>query len=109
MRMHEEIVKALMARPGVKAEVERLEKADIEQGQADKRAGRVAPLDIEAIKAEGRKLRAGSAGVSPIDQMKTQALRSSASARNLPADDVRKAFGFMPSDIKEVVIRWPSL
>ena len=32
-------------------------KADIEQGQADKRVGRVAPLNIDAIKAEGRKQR----------------------------------------------------
>ena len=32
-------------------------KKDIEQGQADKRAGRVAPLNIESIKAEGRKQR----------------------------------------------------
>lgn len=32
-------------------------KVDIEQGQADKRAGRVAPLNIDAIKAEGRKQR----------------------------------------------------
>ena len=30
-------------------------KADIEQGQADKRAGRVAHLNIDTIKAEGRK------------------------------------------------------
>ena len=29
--------------------------ADIEQGQADKRAGRVAPLNIDGLKAEGRK------------------------------------------------------
>lgn len=33
-------------------------KADIEQGMTDKRAGNVAPLNIESIKAEGRKLRA---------------------------------------------------
>ena len=32
-------------------------KVDIEQGQADKRAGRVAPLKLDAIKAEGRKQR----------------------------------------------------
>ena len=32
-------------------------KADIEQGQIDKRARRVAPLNVTAIKAEGRKLR----------------------------------------------------
>ncbi len=32
-------------------------KADIDQGQADKRAGRVAPLNIDVIKAEGRKQR----------------------------------------------------
>jgi len=32
-------------------------KADIEQGRSDKLAGRVAPLDIEAIKAKGRTLR----------------------------------------------------
>ena len=32
-------------------------KKDIEQGQADKPAGRVAPLDIEDIKAEGRRQR----------------------------------------------------
>ena len=32
-------------------------KVDIEQGQADKRAGRVAPLNIDAIKAEGRNQR----------------------------------------------------
>jgi hypothetical protein len=32
-------------------------KVDIEQGQADKLAGRVAPLNIDAIKAEGRKQR----------------------------------------------------
>ena len=62
MRTHDEIVKALMGRPGVKAEMERIEQADIEQGQADKRAGRVAPLNIEAIKAEGRKLRAAKVG-----------------------------------------------
>jgi hypothetical protein len=30
-------------------------KADIELGQADKRAGRVAPLNIDTIKAESRK------------------------------------------------------
>lgn len=30
-------------------------KLDIAQGLADRGAGRVAPLDIEAIKAEGRK------------------------------------------------------
>ena len=36
-------------------------KADIEQGQADKRAGRVAPLNIETIKADGRNLRAAKA------------------------------------------------
>jgi len=29
-------------------------KADVEQGQADKRAGRVTPLNIDALKAEGR-------------------------------------------------------
>ena len=34
---------------------------DIEQGQADKRAGRVAPLNIESIKAEGRKQRSSKA------------------------------------------------
>jgi len=34
---------------------------DIEQGQADKRAGRVAPLNIESIKAEGRKQRSPKA------------------------------------------------
>jgi len=34
----------------------------IEKGQADKRAGRVAPLNIEAIEAEGRKLRAAKGG-----------------------------------------------
>jgi len=34
----------------------------VEQGQADKRAGRVAPLNIEAIKAEGRKLSAAKVG-----------------------------------------------
>jgi len=36
-------------------------KADIEQGQADKRAGRVAELDVNAIKAAGKKLRAARA------------------------------------------------
>ena len=36
-------------------------KVDIEQGQAEKRAGRVAPLNIEAMKAEGRKLRPAKA------------------------------------------------
>ena len=34
----------------------------VEQGQADKRAGRVAPLNIEAIKAEGRKLSTAKVG-----------------------------------------------
>jgi antitoxin ParD1/3/4 len=29
-------------------------KADVEQGQADKLAGRVTPLNIDALKAEGR-------------------------------------------------------
>lgn len=33
-------------------------RADIEQGLLDKRSGRVAALDVEAIKAEGRKRRA---------------------------------------------------
>lgn len=33
-------------------------RADIEQGLADQRAGRVAPLDSEAIKAKGRQIRA---------------------------------------------------
>ena len=37
-------------------------KADIQQGQADKRAGRVAPLNIDAIKAEGRKQRSARVG-----------------------------------------------
>ena len=46
-----------MVRPGVKAEVERIEQADIEQGQADKRAGRVARLNIGTSKAEGGKLK----------------------------------------------------
>ena len=32
-------------------------KVDIEQGQADKRAGRVAPLNIDALKTRGRKQR----------------------------------------------------
>ena len=36
-------------------------KADIEQGLADKRAGRVAPLNIDAIKEEGRKQRSAMA------------------------------------------------
>ena len=36
-------------------------KADIEQGQEDKRAGRVAPLNIDTIKAEGRKQRSARA------------------------------------------------
>jgi antitoxin ParD1/3/4 len=36
-------------------------KADIEQGQADKRAGRVAQLNIEGIKAEGRRQRSTKA------------------------------------------------
>ena len=36
-------------------------KMEIEQGQADKRAGRVAPLNIEGIKAEGRKQRSAKA------------------------------------------------
>jgi antitoxin ParD1/3/4 len=36
-------------------------KLDIELGQADKRAGRVAPLNIEAIKAQGRKQRSTKA------------------------------------------------
>jgi|GEM_PF-5742043 len=34
----------------------------IEKGQADKRAGPVAPLNFEAIKAEGRKLSAAKVG-----------------------------------------------
>jgi len=37
-------------------------RAAVEKGQADKRAGRVAPLNIEAIKAEGRKLSAAKVG-----------------------------------------------
>jgi hypothetical protein len=37
-------------------------KADIEKGMDDKRAGRVAALDVEAIKAEGRKLRSARTG-----------------------------------------------
>jgi antitoxin ParD1/3/4 len=36
-------------------------KADIEQGQADKRAGRVGPRNIEGIKAEGRRQRSAKA------------------------------------------------
>lgn len=32
-------------------------KVDIEQGQVDKRARRVAPLKLDAIKAEGRRQR----------------------------------------------------
>ena len=36
--------------------------AAVEKDQADKRAGRVAPLNIEAIKVEGRKLRAAKVG-----------------------------------------------
>jgi antitoxin ParD1/3/4 len=36
-------------------------KADIEQGQADKRAGRVAELDVNAIKAAGKKMRTARA------------------------------------------------
>lgn len=36
-------------------------KADIEQGHADKRAGRVAVLDVNAIKAKGKKLRTARA------------------------------------------------
>ena len=36
-------------------------KADIEQGQADKRAGRVSELDVSAIKAKGKKLRTARA------------------------------------------------
>ena len=36
-------------------------KADIEQGQADKLAGRVTPLNMDAIKAEGRKQRSAQA------------------------------------------------
>jgi antitoxin ParD1/3/4 len=38
-------------------------RADIELGQADKRAGRVAPLNMEAIKAQGRKLHSATAKV----------------------------------------------
>ncbi|MDD4942250.1 MAG: hypothetical protein PHQ13_01770 [Rhodoferax sp.] len=38
-------------------------RADIEQGQAEKRARRVAPLNIDAIKAEGRKQRSARADV----------------------------------------------
>ena len=36
-------------------------KADIEQGQADKLAGRVTLLNMDAIKAEGRKQRSAQA------------------------------------------------
>lgn len=36
-------------------------KADIEQGKADKRAGRVAPLNIANVKAEGRRQRSAKA------------------------------------------------
>ena len=36
-------------------------KMEIEQGQAEKLAGRVAPLNIEGIKAEGRKQRSAKA------------------------------------------------
>ena len=36
-------------------------KANIEQGQADKLAGRVTPLNMDAIKAEGRKQRSAQA------------------------------------------------
>jgi hypothetical protein len=36
-------------------------KSDIEQGQADKCAGRVVPLNIDAIKAAGRKQRSARA------------------------------------------------
>ena len=36
-------------------------KNDIEQGQADKQAGRVGPLDIEGIQAEGRRRRSAKA------------------------------------------------
>lgn len=36
--------------------------AAVEKSQADKRAGRVAPLNIEAIKVEGRKLSAAKVG-----------------------------------------------
>jgi hypothetical protein len=36
-------------------------KNDIEQGQADKQAGRVGPLNIEGIKAEGRRRRSAKA------------------------------------------------
>lgn len=35
--------------------------ADIEQGQVDKRAGRVAPLDIEALKTQGRRIQSARA------------------------------------------------
>ena len=36
-------------------------KKDIEQGQADRRAGRVLPLNVEALKVEGRKQRSANA------------------------------------------------
>jgi antitoxin ParD1/3/4 len=36
-------------------------KADIEQGQADMRAGRVAPVNIANIKAEGKRQRSAKA------------------------------------------------
>ena len=36
-------------------------KKDIEQGQADRHAGRVSPLNVAALKVEGRKKRSANA------------------------------------------------
>ena len=52
---------------------------------------------------------AAGRGHASLESVKAQALRVSASARNVPVNDVREAFGFMPVGIQGVVIRWPSL
>ncbi|WP_301020097.1 hypothetical protein [Rhodoferax sp.] len=67
-------------------------------------------MKTTSAKPRSQALEKGSkAGSLSPAQIKSQAMRVSASSRNPPVIDVRKSFGFMPADIQGVVIHWPSL
>lgn len=44
-----------------------------------------------------------------LDTLKADALRASASSRQVGVSEGRETFGFFPSGLEGVVIRWPTL
>ena len=68
----------------------------------------------QAIKKrlQARRLSQGKAAVFrrlSLPAMKKMALKRAASASSCRVDDVRKSFGFFPSDVEAKVLSWPEL